>query len=205
MSLKKKKMLLLLLLIFLYIHSIPSHSIHSLMKKKKIHSSRDREGACTVAVRRNEHGRRSSRIYAPVASLPTDWSPGWGHWGPRACCPGAPAPRSSISRAAGAGGATTTTSPRPAAGGRGARRRVEEVEEGVGGVRACDWGRGGVAGRVVGGGGCWGAPRGGAEVLFELVAVGGAELDAGWVAAQHWRMRRWEEVRRRASLVLLAW
>ena len=71
-------------------------------------------------------------------------------------------------------------------GGRGAVRRVEER---VGGVRAWDWGRRGVAGRVVGGGGCWGAPRGGTEVLFELVAVGGAELDAGWVAAQHWRMR----------------
>lgn len=42
-------------------------------------------------------------------------------------------------------------------GRRGAGRRVEEVEEGVGGggVRGRGWGRRGVAGE---GGGCWGAP-----------------------------------------------
>ena len=44
-------------------------------------------------------------------------------------------------------------------------------------------GRRGVAG---GGGGWWGDGGGGAEVVLELVAVGGAEVDAGGVATQHW-------------------
>ena len=62
-------------------------------------------------------------------------------------------------------------------GGSGSWRRVEEMEEGVGGLRAQNGWRSGAAG--------WGAAGGGAEVLFELVAVGGAELDPGGVAAQH--------------------
>jgi hypothetical protein len=60
---------------------------------------------------------------------------------------------------------------------------VEEVEEGVGGV-----GGGGGRGRrrgVAGEGGRRGGAGGGAEVVFELVAVGGPELDAGGVAPQH--------------------
>jgi hypothetical protein len=78
------------------------------------------------------------------------------------------------------------------------------LEQGIGGLRAKDWRRRGVTGRILGGGGCRGARRGGgAEVVFELVAVGGGELDAGWVAAQHWRMIRWR--RRRTGSWLVWW
>ena len=62
------------------------------------------------------------------------------------------------------------------------------MEEGVGGGGGGVPGRRGVAG---GGGGWWGGAAGGAEVVLELVAVGGAELDAGGVAAQHWIAMVW--------------
>jgi hypothetical protein len=62
-------------------------------------------------------------------------------------------------------------------------RRVEQMEEGVGGLRARS-GRGGGSGGSRGGRAS-DSLGGDAAALVKLLAVGGADLDAGGVAAQH--------------------
>lgn len=85
----------------------------------------------------------------------------------------------------------------------GRARRVEEVEEGVGGFRGRgDRGgvgrgrRSGCAGSNLGDDGC-------AVALFELVAVGVADLDAGGVAAQHLRFLSSSFVLRSLAVIVM--
>jgi hypothetical protein len=65
-------------------------------------------------------------------------------------------------------------------GGYGSWRQVQEMEEGVRGLRAQTGWRGGITGRGTRSGGAVGG-----GVCFELVAVRGAELDASGAVAQH--------------------